>query len=144
MPIGRQTDDPAPRFSVGIAGQLGGAGHARVCADVGIGVHVQNVEDPVADANVDATVIAAADRPVCGLADLIERVQVFGVEGGGNEGVDAFVVRRSGYELGFIGAEPIVDVLELREIHLHRGEHVDRAIAPERHVELPAVDEILQ
>jgi hypothetical protein len=54
---GAAKDTMRPPGAVGVSRGLGGEGHAGVGADVGVGVHVQDVKNAVPETQIDAGVI---------------------------------------------------------------------------------------
>ncbi len=61
MAAGGQADQAAAEFAEGYADVLGRVGHAGIGTDIGIGIDVQNVENPVAQPDVQAGVIGHPD-----------------------------------------------------------------------------------
>jgi len=55
-----QVDEPAEYRTVAVSFFTGGINHAGFGADVGIGIHVDDIEDSVAETDIKSYIVSAA------------------------------------------------------------------------------------
>ncbi len=113
-------DNHRPHLTIGDACRLRGASHARVKADIRIGIDIQHVKGIVAEPHIHAGVIPTAQSPIGLDADFLKRAFFIDGKSRGEPCFNFLVMAGTGNEFGLKRAKTVLHILEEREIHFRR------------------------
>ena len=135
-------EDTGDGVRIIVTGGAGRAGKTTFEGDVGVGVYVEDVRNPIAHADVDAAIVAEFEGLISAFGGLFDAAtQLFVNRSRAHDRVHAkgFGV---GVPLGIIRDNALVVVLEAAKVHHRQRQHEQPSVAPQGDIEFWAVNEV--
>ena len=142
MAAGSERHQATPESPIGKTRQFRRARHACIRAEIRVGIHIQHMENPIAQTHIDAPVIAAPGGGIGRSRRFAQKLELFFEQRRRKKGLDHSVVERFRVKLGIIGAKPLTNIREGRKVHFRHGQGNQPVTPPKRNAKFPPIDKI--